>query len=91
MIEINSGQYLEIDRQSGLILVSKQNLGPQDAPRFAVIDLAGNLIAGPIVQAGNENRKVFFGELWGDLCFGFEYTDRHEENGRYGVWTLKKA
>lgn len=91
MIEINSDKYSEIDRRDDLILVSKQNLGPYDAPRFAVVDLTGNLIAGPIVQAGNVNRRVFFGELWGDLCFGFEYTDRHEEDGRYEVWTLKRG
>ncbi len=80
-------EFFAIKELGGVVMGRLRYVGKGEADQYAAFR-DGELIAGPIVYSGNQNRLPVLDIIWGKLSFGFEYTDRHEDDGRYQVWIL---
>lgn len=80
-------EFFAIKELGGVVMGRKRYIGKGEADQYAAFR-DGKLIAGPIVRSGNRSRRPILDVIWGNLSFGFEYSDRSEDNGRYQVWIL---
>jgi hypothetical protein len=80
-------EFFSVKELGGVVMGRKRYSSGNDAPQYAAFR-DGKLIAGPNVKRGHQNRIPILAVIWGKLSFGFEYPDRHLDDGRYQVWIL---